>query len=237
MHLVIPAAGRGTRLAPLTDTCPKELLPVGGRPVLDAARLEAAHAGIDAVTLVVSPRKPALRAWAGDAVRVAVQDTPRGSLDAIACAAPAPPYAVLYPDYIHGAGQTALRGLVEAAATRPAATWFGLVWLDAAAAARMGPSARVEVADDGRITAVHRGRAGPAWHTAFAEIRGAPHQERLDAGPLDDGRLFALLEGLAADGLLFGHPLDGPILDVGIPAGYHDACARFAQGSAFWRRP
>lgn len=235
MQLIIPAAGRGTRLAPLTDACPKELLPLGGRPALDAALLEADAAGLADVTLVVSPAKPALTAWAAGRLRIAVQAEPRGSLHAVACADPRPPYAILYPDYVHPAGQQALAGLVAAARGRPDATWFGVIWLDAEAAARMGGSARITLADDGRITAVHRDRAGPAWHTAFAEIRGEAHHARLCADPLDDGRLFELLEGLAADGLLYGHRLPAPILDIGIPAGYADACVRFADGRAQWR--
>lgn len=235
MQLIIPAAGKGTRLAPLTDTCPKELLPVGDRPLLDAALLEAQHAGLDDVTLVVSPTKPRLTAWADGRVRLAVQEVPLGSMHAIACADPRPPYAILYPDYLHPAGQTALAGLVEASRTRPDATWFGVLWLDDAAAARMGPSARVTLADDGRITAVHRDRVGSAWHTAFAEIRGEAHHRRICDGPLADARLFDLLAGLAADGLLYGHRLPAPILDLGIPAGYADACARFADGRAAWR--
>ena len=35
MDCVILAAGKGTRLRPHTDTCPKPLLPVRGRPILD----------------------------------------------------------------------------------------------------------------------------------------------------------------------------------------------------------
>ena len=35
MKAVILAAGYGTRLRPLTDDRPKQLLPLGGRPMLD----------------------------------------------------------------------------------------------------------------------------------------------------------------------------------------------------------
>lgn len=233
MQLIIPAAGRGTRLAPLTDSCPKELLPLDDRPLLDAALLEAANAGIADVTLVVSPTKPRLAAWAAGRMRLAIQPEARGSLHAIACAEPSPPYAVLFPDYIHAAGQTALAGLLHAAARRPEATWFGVVWLDEPD--RMGSTARVDLDPDGRITAVHSDRIGPAWHTAFAEVRGVEHHARIHAGPLDDARVMNLLEGLAGDGLLYGHRLTGPILDLGIPAGYADAQMRFADGRGWWR--
>lgn len=46
MKAIVLAAGRGQRLRPLTDTCPKPLLPVGGKPLI-VHHLEAlARAGI-----------------------------------------------------------------------------------------------------------------------------------------------------------------------------------------------
>ncbi|HEX6763606.1 MAG TPA: nucleotidyltransferase family protein [Gaiellaceae bacterium] len=66
MKAVVLAAGYATRLRPLTDTWAKELLPVGGRPIVDRI-LDgiAAVDGIDGVHLVTNHRKaPAFREWA-----------------------------------------------------------------------------------------------------------------------------------------------------------------------------
>jgi glucose-1-phosphate thymidylyltransferase len=70
---IVLAAGYATRLRPLTDTWAKELLPVGGRPILDGI-VESIQAvdevdGIHVVTNAV--KAPAFRAWAeGRDVRV-----------------------------------------------------------------------------------------------------------------------------------------------------------------------
>jgi UTP--glucose-1-phosphate uridylyltransferase len=61
---VVPAAGLGTRLAPLSLGCPKELLPLGDYPALTACLLEADAAGLTELILVASPKKPGLHALA-----------------------------------------------------------------------------------------------------------------------------------------------------------------------------
>jgi mannose-1-phosphate guanylyltransferase len=43
----IPGAGLGTRLRPLTENCPKPLLPVGGRPVITYAMDHLITVGVD----------------------------------------------------------------------------------------------------------------------------------------------------------------------------------------------
>jgi glucose-1-phosphate thymidylyltransferase len=62
---LILAAGYATRLRPLTDTWAKELLPVGGRPIVDRIVDNLAHvAQVDEVHLVTNTRKaPWFREW------------------------------------------------------------------------------------------------------------------------------------------------------------------------------
>ncbi len=52
MRLIILAAGRGTRLSPLTDTRPKCLAELGGRTLLDWQLEAAAMAGVNDVVVV-----------------------------------------------------------------------------------------------------------------------------------------------------------------------------------------
>jgi glucose-1-phosphate thymidylyltransferase len=62
---LILAAGYATRLSPLTDDMPKQLLPVGGRPIVDWILDRIREAGIDDVHLVTNARfAPLFADWA-----------------------------------------------------------------------------------------------------------------------------------------------------------------------------
>ena len=54
---VIPAAGLGSRLLPLTKATPKEMLPVGDKPVIEHTVRELVASGITDITIVVSGGK------------------------------------------------------------------------------------------------------------------------------------------------------------------------------------
>jgi UTP--glucose-1-phosphate uridylyltransferase len=58
---VIPAAGKGTRLYPLTYAIPKELLPLGAYPTIQHVVLELTAAGINEIIVVTSAGKEALQ--------------------------------------------------------------------------------------------------------------------------------------------------------------------------------
>ncbi|MGC4046762.1 MAG: sugar phosphate nucleotidyltransferase [Armatimonas sp.] len=91
---VVPAAGWGTRLRPLSDTLPKELLPLGRRVVLEHILVELATAGLSRVVFVVSPAKESLiRSRFGSkseglCIEYALQAEMRGLGDAVLQTAP-----------------------------------------------------------------------------------------------------------------------------------------------------
>lgn len=57
---ILPAAGFGTRLRPLTHLMPKEMLPLGNKVVLQYVLEECDAAGLDTLLLVLNRRKTAL---------------------------------------------------------------------------------------------------------------------------------------------------------------------------------
>jgi len=57
---VVPVAGRGTRLLPLTKSQPKEMLPVGRKPVVQYVVEELARCGVKRLLFVTGPGKTAI---------------------------------------------------------------------------------------------------------------------------------------------------------------------------------
>ena len=87
---VIPAAGLGTRLRPLTSITPKEMLPLACKPTVEYIVEELHAAGIDDIIFVVSPLKPRIQEYFGEntcggrvRVRYVVQEEQLGLAHAI----------------------------------------------------------------------------------------------------------------------------------------------------------
>ena len=57
---VVPVAGRGTRLLPLTKSQPKEMLPVGRKPVVQYVVEELVRCGVHRLLFVTGPGKSAI---------------------------------------------------------------------------------------------------------------------------------------------------------------------------------
>jgi UTP--glucose-1-phosphate uridylyltransferase len=103
MKVVIPAAGLGTRFESSGFAMPKELLLLGGKPLIAHALAEAARAGFNGAIVVVSPAKHQLLEFlAGNSLPLPVdivsQPQPRGLGDAVLRAWESEPIGVLLPD-------------------------------------------------------------------------------------------------------------------------------------------
>lgn len=92
MQCVVLAAGRGTRLAPLTNTTPKPLLPVGSHPLL-AHILDALPEEISEIIVVVGYRGEQIKerigtTWNGRPVQYVSQEPLNGTAHALLAAKP-----------------------------------------------------------------------------------------------------------------------------------------------------
>ena len=72
---IIPLAGLGTRLLPLTSVFPKELLPINGKPGIEYILDECLEAGIKEIIFIISKKKKM--------IKFVYQNKPLGTGDAV----------------------------------------------------------------------------------------------------------------------------------------------------------
>ena len=60
---IIPLAGLGTRLLPLTSVMPKELLPINGKPNLEYILEECINAGVNQFIFIISKKKLSIKKY------------------------------------------------------------------------------------------------------------------------------------------------------------------------------
>ena len=60
---IIPLAGLGTRLLPLTSVIPKELLPINGKPNLEYIIEECIEAGVEQFIFIISKEKTSIKKY------------------------------------------------------------------------------------------------------------------------------------------------------------------------------
>lgn len=247
---IVPCGGRGTRLNPISRWIPKELLPVGLRPLLFWTLDEILSAGLRRAIVVTNPEKPILEAAARDygrelALEFVSQDVPRGLGDALLRAADllgGSPFAVALPDNLFQGSNPLAAVLRTWRATGLATVLLAEVGRPEAAAKGATGRAVVRPSADGslRVVAIadkSRGRFDPGDAASamtpigrfvlpgdsFAEFREVARA--LPPGAeLDD---VPVLQRLAARGALAGTVCEAKFYDVGVPEGYHDAVATF----------
>lgn len=182
---MIPAAGMGTRLRPVTRYVCKELLPIGTRPMLQWCLTEAIEGGFEEIGVVVSDAKPGLEAYLSEggwrdgllpaleerahAVRVRTfrQSAPSGVVGAVLAAEEwleDGAVAVLLPDNVRIAGPAPLT-----AAHLAEADGRGVVL---APCHRVGPESRHFFADVGRVEIDELAPAGAGARVLDLQQRG-----------------------------------------------------------------
>jgi UTP-glucose-1-phosphate uridylyltransferase len=245
---VIPCGGLGTRLQPITRWLPKEVLPVGLRPVLYWTLDEAADAGLLRAIIITNPHKPLLEAVARNypgplELEFIPQDHPRGLGDAFLRARDnlaGSPFLALLPDNLfHGPNPTAA---VLATFRATGLATVLLAQIERKAASLKGATGRATVRKDPdgslRVVAVADKGTGH-FDTAGADVAVTPIGRMAFGGEiltefetvgrnlrpgaeLDD---VPVLQRLAQREALAGVMNPARFFDVGVPEGYREAVA------------
>ncbi len=93
MKAIILAGGLGTRLRPLTDTTPKPLLPISGKPIIEHAILNFKKHGIVDIILSIGYRAELIKDYFADGskfgvnIEYCIEDSPLGTGGALKKAA------------------------------------------------------------------------------------------------------------------------------------------------------
>jgi len=238
MNAMILAAGKGTRLHPMTETLAKPMVPIGGRPVLEHTVRWLRDHGVRRVAVNLHHRPDSVRGHLGDGSRFGVEIRYSEEPELLGTAGGVKrlesffedPFLVVYGDVLTDLDLGALVAFHRAAGPgvhgtltldrRPDAAQGGVVALDG----------------DGRIRRfVEKPRPGEiesSWVNSGVMVLDRALLARIPAGRFSDfGR--DVLPAWLADGIpLYGWPLpDGTFLvDVGTPESY-------ARAEREWRQP
>jgi UTP-glucose-1-phosphate uridylyltransferase len=247
---VIPCGGLGTRLHPITRWLPKEMLPVGLKPVLYWTLDEAADAGLLRAIIITNPHKPMLEAVARNyqgplELEFVPQDHPRGLGDAFLRARDqlgGSSFVALLPDNLfQGTNPTAA---LISTFRKTGLTTVLLTEIERKNAGSKGPTGRATIRKepDGslRVTAIADKGAG-RFDTAGDQMAVTPIGRVVFSGnilaefdavgrglepgvELDD---VPVLQRLARRDALAGVISPARFFDVGVPEGYREAVAAF----------
>ena len=246
---VIPCGGLGRRLRPITNWVPKEMLPVGLKPLLYWALDEAAVAGLLRVILVVNPHKPVIEAAARQyqgplELEFVPQPAFRGLGDAILAAEEAlagSPFVLLQPDQLFdGPNPTAA---VLASWRQTAKASVLLARIDDEARVRTGALGAAALAGGtpplvasiesrgsslGRFAAAEGTTLAPVGRVAYPGNAFRDfHDVAAAAAPGAEVDDRPVLQRLAGRGELVGVETPARFYDIGVPEGYRDAVARW----------
>ena len=235
MKAMVLAAGRGTRLLPLTDTCPKPMVPIAGRPLLEHVLLLLRGHGFAEIAINLHHLPEAVRDHFGDGGRWDVELTYSMETSLLGTAGAVrrldwyfdEPFLIYYGDHLsnvdlsslwrsHVAGSAlGTIGLIE----KPEAAASGIVELDSAGRVRRF----VEKPRPEQIFAGFLINAG--IYVCEPGIMDWINPSQM----LDFGHdIFPLL--LARQQVLMGHRLRGQLLGTDTPERYQEALDQVESG-------
>ena len=224
---MILAAGEGTRLRPITETTPKALVEVGGKPLIDYALETVRRAGLTEVVINLHYLGHMIREHVGDGsahgldVLYSSEDPLLGSGGGIVHARDLlgdEPFVTLNADTIVEVDLRAMvsyhtvKGAIATMALRKDARMaeFGLIRTDAAGRIRGFLDHRAEGAEsDDQLEAY--------MYTGVQVLDPGVFDYMPAQGPFSITSV-TYPDMLAADRLLFGYPFDGRWITVGTPA-------------------
>ena len=242
---IIPAAGLGERLHPVTKILPKEMFPVGRHPAIEWMIAEAVAGGCRQIAVVISPRKRIIQEYLTKHCTITsalceltfiIQSEPLGLGQALLLArefAEGHPVAVLLPDELTAGPQLPILQINEAFTTLGGAV-FALG--SAESASNPGWSERWHLTKvDSRTYKVQPFRTAMSsekrpdqfagmgryilspecFDDAASLFNERPHSR------LDDGMLFEFMCSL--DKAVHGFVFEGRRFDISTVAGYVDA--------------
>ncbi len=235
MRAVVLVGGEGTRLRPLTLTTPKQMLPIGGRPMIERVMEWLASHGVDEAVLSLGYRPDAfLKAYpdgecSGVRLHYAVEDSPLDTAGAIRFAATeggvAETFVVVNGDVLTGLD---VSGLVRFHRERGAEATIALTPVEDPSAFGVVPTR-----EDGQVIAfIEKPPVGEAPTNLINAGTYVLEPSVLQRIP--GGRRVSIeretFPALVAEGRLFALGSDAPWLDAGTPGAYLAANLAYAPG-------
>jgi N-acetyl-alpha-D-muramate 1-phosphate uridylyltransferase len=233
-HAMLLAAGLGTRMRPLTDTLPKPLVPVAGKPMIDYLLDALESAGIRDITANVHYLADLIEAHLAGRVgmRLSISDERAGLLDSgggVKKALPLlgkNPFLILNADsfWIDGPRNN-LRRLMEA--FDPARMDILLLIAPTTTSVGWGNRGDFAFLPDGQLRRPNKGEVTP-----FAYAGVAIFKPECFADTPEKFSLNLLFDRAAAAGRFYGLRLDGLWMHVGTPGAIVEAERSIAQSAS-----
>ncbi len=237
MNAVVPAAGEGTRLRPLTASTPKGLLEVAGKPILSRCFDRLCEVGIEGIVVVVGYLGEQIVDHYGDAyrgtpIRYVRQHERKGLAHAIARAEDAVDgdFLVVNGDNVLG---TDLEVVLE---TQRRPDVDATLLLEEASLEVAATTGVLEVDDAGRVTAITEKPADPPSTLVTTGVYALPEgifEHCLAISPSDRGE-YELADAidrlLEAGGVVETVGLEGWRVNVNGPADLEEASSRLENG-------